>query len=303
MLKRIIQLFVVTGTALLLARSDGRKTFNTPEEARDALIKAAATGFDEVRVLLGPTSAEILRTGDEVQDRNSLTQFNKLASERAHFEQLELDPHHMTLFVGTVEWPFPIPLKRKDGRWFWDIDEGKTEIRRRTIGGNELKAIEVCRGYVEAQEMYAESDRDGNGVPEYARRIFSSDGKKDGLYWPGEDSPVAAAFARAAAEGYTPSSGAPKPFHGYRYKMLFAQGPDAPGGTRDYVIKDLMIGGFALVAWPAEYGISGIMTFIVNQDGAVYEKDLGPSTGAKAKAMTTFNPDKTWREAPDAPLS
>jgi hypothetical protein len=303
MLEKIIKLLLVTGTGLLLARSDGRKTFSTPEEARDALLQAAATGFDEVHALFGPASAEVLRTGDEVQDRNALTQFNTLAAERTQLEPLELDPDHLTLFMGKIEWPFPIPLKRKDGRWFWDMDEGRAEIRRRTIGGNELKAIEVCRGYVEAQEMYAETDRNGNGVPEYARRIFSSNGKKDGLYWPGEDSPVAAAFARAVAEGYAPSTGAPRPFHGYYYKVLFAQGPDAPGGARDYVVKSLMIGGFALVAWPAEYGISGVMTFIVSQDGAVYEKDLGRSTGAMAKAMTRFNPDKTWSLAPDDPLS
>jgi hypothetical protein len=303
MLKNITQLLLVTGTALLLARSEGRKTFSTPEEARDALLQAAASGLDELRALFGPNSGEILRTGDDVQDQNVRAQFNKLAVEKAQLEPLELDPDHVTLLVGTVEWPFPIPLRRKDGLWFWDIDEGKTEIRRRTIGGNELKAMEVCRGYVEAQEMYAETDRNGNGVPEYARRIFSSEGKKDGLYWPGEDSPVAAAFARAVAEGYAPSTGAPRPFHGYYYKVLFGQGPDAPRGARDYDIKGLMIGGFALVAWPAEYGVSGIMTFIVSQDGVVYEKDLGPSTGAMAKAMTRFNPDKSWSPAPDDPLS
>jgi hypothetical protein len=212
-------------------------------------------------------------------------------------------PDRRTLLVGTIEWPFSVPLVRKNGRWFWDVVEGKAELRRRIIGRNELSAIEICRGYVEAQGIYSESDWDGNGVFEYAGKIVSTAGKKDGLYWPGEDSPVAAGFAEAVAQGYQVSrSGPPKPFHGYYYKVLTSQGPAAEGGEQDYMVKKLMIGGFGLVAWPAEYGKSGIMSFIVNQDGVVYEKDLGPGTGTVAKAMNRFNPDKTWRPSPPDPL-
>jgi hypothetical protein len=220
-------------------------------------------------------------------------------AEKTQLEVDQMDPTRITLAIGAEEWPFAVPLLRKSGRWAFDIREGKAEIRRRVIGKNELDAMEICRGYVESQKMYSQTDWDKNGVLEYARQINSSEGKKNGLYWPGEDSPVAAGFAKAATEGYAPHPGAPNPYHGYRYKILLAQGPDATGGARDYLVHGLMIGGFALVAWPAEYGVSGIMSFIVNQDGVVYEKDLGPQTGAIGKAMTKFNPDKSWGVSPD----
>ena len=182
----------------------------------------------------------------------------------------------------------------KKGPLAFDINEGKAEIRNRVIGGNELAAIEVCRGYVEAQQMYAEKDWDGNGVLEYAQKIVSTTGKKDGLFWPGEDSPVAENFAKAAEKGYGPPV-KQQGYHGYYYKILLSQGADALDGAQDYVAHGLMIGGFALVAWPVEYGVSGIMTFIINQDGVVYEKDLGVNTGVTAKAMSKYNPDKSWR--------
>jgi hypothetical protein len=297
------QLVFVVGTALLVAQTDTHRTFSSPEEARDALIASAAKGLDDLRALLGPSANEILRTGDEIEDNNVLARFNRLAAEKAQIEPDEMNPNRVTLLAGIVEWPFAIPLRRQKAGWYWDVEEGKAEIRRRTIGGNELDAIEICRGYVEAQEMYSESDRNGNDVLEYASRIISSEGTRDGLYWPGEDSPVAAGFAKAVAEGYGPPGGTPKPYHGYFYKVLLGQGPDAVGGERDYLVRKLMIGGFALVAWPAEYGVSGIMTFTVSQEGVVYEKDLGPRTGALARAMTRFNPDKTWRLAPEDPLT
>jgi hypothetical protein len=301
MIIKLTHLFVLTGAALLFAQQkESPKTFSSPEEARDTLITAAKEGYEQIRAVFGGGSTHILRTGDEVQDKNILTKFNEFVGEKVELEHSEWDPNRVTLLVGKVDWPFPIPLvKNKAGGWYWDIAEGKQEIRRRTIGANELNAMEICRGYVEAQRQYAEEDRDGNGIVEYASRIFSSEGKKDGLYWPGDDSPVAANFAKAVAEGYSRSSEGPKPFHGYYYKILLGQGPAAESGTQDYLIQKLMIGGFALVAWPAEYGVSGIMTFIVNQDGVVYEKDLGPSTRTVAKAMTRFNPDKTWRVAPE----
>ena len=297
MTKKLICITFLTGAMLLAAPTAGPKTFGSPDEARDALVSAAANGMEALRELLGPDSGAILRSGDEIADKELLAQFNKRAAEKTQLEPEEMNPDRVTLLVGNEEWPFAIPLMRKNGRWYFDVREGKAEVRRRVIGGNELTAVEVCRGYVEAQETYAEADRSGAGVLQYAQKIASTDGKKDGLYWPGEDSPVAANFAKAAAKGYAPPNNS-RGYHGYGYKILLSQGPDAPGGAQDYVAHGLMIGGFALVAWPVEYGVSGIMTFIVNQDGVVYEKDLGPQTSVRAKAMTVFNPDKSWQETP-----
>jgi hypothetical protein len=300
MIKKLI-LMILAGTCVsLAAQTGGPATFNTAEEARDALVKAAGQGLDAVKTLFGPGSADVVRTGDGVEDQNTLTRFKQMAAEKMVLEPDPMNPDRVTFLIGTDEWPLAVPIVRKGGRWTYDIQEGKAEIRRRTIGGNELDTIDICRGYVEAQQMYAEKDWDGNGVLEYAKKIVSSEGQKDGLYWPGEDSPVAAGFAKAVAQGYSVhTGGAPQPYHGYYYKVLMAQGPDAQGGIQDYVVHGLMIGGFALVAWPAEYGISGIKTFIVNHDGVVYEKDLGPTTSALAKAMTRFNPDKSWQVSPD----
>jgi hypothetical protein len=299
--KRLTYSIMIAGAMLFAAPGTDVKRFSSAEKARDALIEAAAQGLHAVKALFGPSSAEILRTGDEVADKNVLIRFNTLAQEKVQLEPDEMNPNRMTLVVGLVEWPFAVPLVRRNGQWFWDIEEGKAEIRRRTIGGNELTAIEICRGYVEAQTAYAETDRNGNGVLEYASKIISTQGRKDGLYWSGEDSPVAAGFAKAVAEGYKQGA-APRPYHGYFYKILRTQGPDAVGGAQDYFVHGLMIGGFALVAWPAEYGVSGIMTFIVSHGGIVYEKDLGAHSGALARAMTRFNPDKSWRAVPEEVL-
>jgi len=298
MMKKPTCFILFAGAALLVAQTTGPKTFSTPGEARDAIVQAAASGFDAVKTLLGPSSAEILRTGDPIEDQNLLKQFKQRASEKTELEQDEMNANRMTLLIGEEQWPFAVPLMRKNGRWYFDIQEGKAEIRRRVIGGNELDAIEVCRGYVEAQQTYAETDWTGNGGQQYAGKIISTAGKKDGLYWPGEDSPVAAGFAKAAAQGYAPL-GPSKGYHGYFYKILMSQGPDAEGGEQDYLVHGRMIGGFGLVAWPVEYRVSGIMTFIVNQAGVVYEKDLGPPTAALVRAMTKFNPDKSWRISPD----
>jgi len=270
-------------------------TYGTAQEALDALVQASANGIDAIRTLLGPGSADVLRTGDEVEDKRLAAEFNRRAHEKAGLQDDPIHPEAMVVVVGEDEWPFAIPLVRKNGRWSFDIQEGRREIRRRVIGSNELDAIEVCKGYVEAQFEYAEQDRDGNGIREYAQRIASSSGKHDGLYWPGEDSPVAEGFARAFAEGYTAKPGQMRGYRGYLYRILKSQGPDAAMGEQDYVVQGHMIGGFALIAWPAEYGVSGIKSFIVNQDGVVYEKDLGPQTASAAKTITRFNPDKSWR--------
>lgn len=298
MIRRMLSIGLICVIAIA-AEGRGPETFGTPQEAVDALIQAASNGMDAVITLFGPGSAAVLRTADPAVDRKVLETFRQRAAEQTRLEPDQMNPDRVILLIGGEEVPFAVPLVRKNGRWYFDIQEGKAEIRDRMIGGNELDAIDICRGYVEAQEIYAQTDWDNTGILQYARRIVSSPGKKDGLYWPGNNSPVAAGFARAAAEGYPePSAGEPLPYHGYLFKMLYAQGPRAAGGARNYIVQDLMIGGFALVAWPAQYGVLGIKTFIVNQDGVVYEKDLGPQTASLARAMTTFNPDPSWQVSP-----
>jgi Protein of unknown function (DUF2950) len=205
------------------------------------------------------------------------------------------------LIMGREDWPFPIPLVRKDGTWRFDTAAGREEILYRRIGRNELDAIETCLAYVDAQQEYAERGVAGNGV--YAQRIVSRPGKKDGLYWPAQsgtdESPLGELAASAAAEGYRAGQQR-APYHGYYYKVLTRQGPNAPGGALDYVVRGNMIGGFALVAYPAEYRNSGVMTFLVSHQGNVYEKDLGPDTARIAAGMTAFNPDNSWRRVADA---
>ena len=209
----------------------------------------------------------------------------------------------MTLVVGEEEWPFPIPIVKKGESWLFDTKAGKEELLNRRIGRNELNTIQTCLAYVDAQREYAMKDRDGDGLLAYAQKFWSTKGKKDGLYWEAkegeEQSPLGLGAARAVREGYTPRKPGdkPSPFHGYFYRILKAQGKNAPGGAYDYVVKGKMIGGFALVAYPAEYGASGVMTFIVNHDGVVYEKDLGAETAKIASAMTKFDPDQTWKKA------
>jgi hypothetical protein len=199
--------------------------------------------------------------------------------------------------IGPDKWPFPVPLVRKNGQWIFDSAAGKIEVLARRVGRNEINAIDVCRGYVEAQMEYAARDRDADGILEYAQTILSAPGKMDGLYWDGQSEElVPKSFADAAAVMLAAHGKKPQPYHGYFFHILKAQGPAAEGGAMDYVVKGEMIGGFALVAWPAEYGVSGVNTLTVNQDGAVYEKDLGPTTGVLARQMTQFNPGKGWQK-------
>ena len=298
MRQRLFSLTWIFATTLIAAET-GPKTFGSADEARDALVQAAAAGIPALRELMGMGSEEILSTGDPVQDKNLLERFRQRTADGAKLNPDPMNPDRIVVLIGAEEWPFVIPLLRRNGQWHFDLPEGKKEIRYRTIGSNELDALEACRGFVEAQEMYVEHDWDGNSVPEYAKHIVSTPGKKDGLYWPGDDSPLSERFARAVAEGYSRPSQTRQPYHGYYYKVLYGQGPAATEGAQDYIIGDLMIGGFALVAWPAEYGVSGIKTFIVNQDGVVYEKDLGPKTATLAQAITKFNPDSSWDECPE----
>jgi hypothetical protein len=280
--------------------ANAQQPFKTAEEAADALVSAARTG-DRKRLLtvLGRDGADIVSSGDAVADASARNRVVE-AYDAKHQVVME-GTDKAALIIGREDWPFPIPLVRKDGAWRFDTAAGRDEILYRRIGRNELDAIETCLAYVDAQQDYAEHGIAGNGV--YAQRIVSRPGKKDGLYWPAQtgadESPLGELAASAAAEGYRAGQQR-APYHGYYYKVLTRQGPNAPGGALDYVVRGRMIGGFALVAYPAEYRNSGVMTFLVNHQGDVYEKDLGPNTARIAAGMTAFNPDKTWRRVTDA---
>jgi Protein of unknown function (DUF2950) len=274
-----------------------QKSFASLNEAVDALVAAIRAADRKALVeILGPQGSPLVWSGDDVADRTAFQRFTA-AYDRAH--RLEGGGGKVVLYVGDDDFPFPIPLVPEGPRWFWDTDAGDDELLNRRIGQNELSAIQVCLAYVDAQrEYYAR----GTGLLEYAQRLESTKGKRDGLFWetkPGEqESPLGPLVARARAAGYPlPPRLGPAPYHGYFYRILFAQGPDAPGGAYDFLVKGHMIGGFALVAYPAVYGASGVMTFIVNQDAVVYQKDLGPKTAQITNAMKTYNPDKTWVEA------
>jgi len=271
-------------------------TFATPEEAIRAIGDAAEHNDTAAMLrLLGPAAKDLVAPADDAGAREDRANFARMLHQKMQVERDATNPNRVTFAVGNDDWPFPVPLVRnKAGRWRFDAEQGKVEVLARHIGRNELNAVEVCRGYVEAQMEYANVDRDADGNLEYAQRIVSSPGKQDGLYWEGQPgSLVPKAFA-AAAEAAAEAGKKHQPYHGYYYRILKAQGPAAEGGAVNYVVKGEMIGGFALVAWPAEYGVSGVKTFIVNHRGMVYEKDLGPSTDALARQMTVFNPDKTW---------
>ncbi len=273
------------------------KSFATPQEAAQALVDAA--GQNDTAALLklfGPQGADIVKSGDPAEDKDSRAEFARRAHEKMEVQMEPSNPNRAVIIAGNQNWPFPVPLIRtKAGQWRFDSARGRVEILARRVGRNELVAIDVCRAYVEAQMEYASQDRDANGVLEYAQRIVSSPGKKNGLYFEGEpDNLVPKAFADAAA-AMAAEGKKPMPYHGYYFRVLTAQGPDAPGGARIYIVKGQMIGGFALMAYPAEYGVSGIKTFIVNHRGVVYEKDMGAATATLAQQMTRFNPDKTWK--------
>lgn len=275
-----------------------QRRFATPEEATKALLDAAkAKDKTALHDIFGPEIHDIL-TGDPVQDAANFESFTKAMGQLCH--PVNEGDDKIILNVGPENWPFPIPLVRKDGQWFFDTDAGKEEIINRHIGEGEINAISVCRAYVQAQRQYAGEDRDGSGVLKYAEKFKSTPGKKDGLYWesaPGEEpSPFGPLVAEAHAEGYgqKPKGAGRQPFHGYFFRILTEQGPDAAGGRYSYIINGNMIAGFALVAWPAHWGQSGIMTFIVNQQGKVYQRNLGEKTAQIASAMTRFNPDSRW---------
>ena len=284
------------GIALIPAAAQtGQKTFATPQEAAQALVDAASANDTAAMLrIFGPAGKDIAQSGDAAADKENREKFAAMARQKMSVE-LDDDKDRATLTVGPDDWPMPVPIVLEKGQWRFDSAVGRVEVLARRVGRNELTAMEVSRAYVEAQTEYASRDRVAGGMLQYAQKILSSPGKKDGLYWEGEpDNLVPKAFADASAamlgEGKKVA-----PYHGYYFRILKTQGPDAEGGAMDYVVKDKMIGGFALVAYPAEYGVSGIKTFIVNHRGKVYEKDLGSTTGALARQMTRFNPDKSWR--------
>jgi len=283
------------------AKQIGQKTFKTPEEAVKGLMDAVKSNdTKELLAIFGPVGKEIVSSGDEVADKAGRERFVKACEEMSKLEK-ETD-NKVTLVVGSHEWPFPIPIVKKGETWVFDTIAGKEELLNRTIGRNELNTIQTCLAYVDAQREYAMKDRDSDKVREYAQKFWSTPGKKDGLHWETKEgeakSPFGAVAAQAVQAGYAPKKPGdkPAPYYGYYFKILKAQGKNAPGGAYDYVVNGKMIGGFALVAYPAEYGASGIMTFTVNHDGVVYQKDLGKETGKIASAMTKFDPDKTWKQ-------
>jgi hypothetical protein len=278
--------------------------YPTPDEAIQALLDAAAAPEGgALAKVLGPDAAD-LGSGDPVADANALEDFLALAEEAVNIEQDDGDEDRALVTMGADDWPFPIPLVHDAQGWYFDTAAGKEEIFNRRIGRNELFTIATMRAYVQAQDEYASEDRIGNGVKEYARRLMSTAGTHDGLYWPsaeGEpESPMGPLVADAQAEGYKPGEGGgSKPYHGYVFRELTAQGPNAPGGAKDYLVDGHLTGGFALLAYPAEYGNSGIMTFQVNQSGIVYQADLGPDTAAKAAAMQVYDPGEDWSAVTD----
>jgi hypothetical protein len=247
--------------------------------------------------IFGPEGKDFVASSDSVHDMTIAHQFAEKARQK---HSVAIDKNQATLLVGNDEWPMPVPIVKKQGKWYFDTKAGRDEILFRRIGSNELDAIDICRGYVEAQKEYASTTHDGSDVPQYAQKIISTPGKQDGLFWKNQDGtsggPISEGLARALEEGY---SGNDTPFHGYYFQILKGQGPHAPGGPLHYVINGVMIGGYALVAVPAEYKVSGVKTFLVSYEGIVYEKDLGPNSLKIAKEMVEYNPDKTWRRTND----
>jgi hypothetical protein len=288
--------FATCATAVLLAaQQPAERNFPTPQEAAQALVDAAA--HDDTSALLkifGPQGIDIVQSGDPAEDKSAHAEFTRRAHEKMDVQTEPSNPSRAIVVVGSDNWPFPVPLVRaKSGQWHFDSARGRTEILARRIGRNELAAIDVSRGYVEAQMAYAQKDYDKDGILEYAQKIVSSPGKQDGLYWEGQPGNLVPKDLAEAADAMA-VAGKRVPYHGYYFRILTSQGSEAQGGAHSYIVKGEMIGGFALVAYPAEYGVSGIKTFVVNHNGVVYEKDLGPTTGVMAHAITSFNPNKTW---------
>ena len=278
-----------------------QKVFDTPQQAADALVQAAeAFDVSALKEILGPGSDDLVSSEDAVQDKNRATEFVAKAKEKLAVEVDPKNPNSATLSIGSDDWPLPIPLVKRNGKWSFDAKAGREVILLRRIGANELDALEICRGFVEAQHEYAAEKHDDAKVNQYAQKIISTPGKKDGLAWQNPDGtwggPVGEEIAKALEQGYSDKA---QPFRGYYFKVLKGQGPAAPMGQMDFVVGGAMIGGFALAAAPAEYKVTGVQTFMVSHAGIVYEKDLGPETLKEFQKMERFDPDKTWKATDD----
>jgi hypothetical protein len=279
----------------------GIRTFSSPQQAADALVKAAED-YDEAALgnIFGPEGRDIVFTGELVQDRQHALKFANAAREKMSVTTDAKMPNRAIVVVGSEDWPFPVPIVKSGQKWYFDSKIGRQELLYRRIGANELDAIQICHGYAEAQEEYALKPREGYSVNQYAQRIISTPDKQDGLAWQNPDGtwggPIGEKIAKAIEQGYSPEV---EPYHGYLFKILKGQGSAAPLGKIDYVVKGVMIGGFALVAAPAEYGVTGVQTFIVSQDGVVFQQDLGTKTLDAFQTMELFNPDDSWSPVTD----
>lgn len=279
-----------------------QKAFASPKEAADTFIQAAES-FDvsAMKQILGSEGEDLVASEDTVQDKHIAEAFAAKAREKHTVVVDPKTPNRAVLIIGEHDWPMPIPIVKKNGKWFFDTNAGRQEMLYRRIGSNELDAIQICRGYVDAQEEYALEKHDGSAVSQYAQRIVSSPGKHDGLVWRNPDGslggPIAEGIAQAIEQGYSDKA---KPYHGYFFKILKGQGPAAPLGKMNFIVEGAMIGGFALAAAPADYRVTGVKTFIVSYQGIVYQKDLGPNTLETFKNMELYNPDKTWQLTDDS---
>jgi len=291
---RSLGLILLSSVLLTAAPSSEQRSFATPREAIDALIHASERNDTHALFeIFGPEGAMIVESADPAEDKADRKEFADLARQKIRVNEDPANPDRATFFIGDEEWPFPVPLVREDGKWVFDSSKGRVEILAHRIGENELDTADTCRAFVEAELAYAASDHEGGRTLQYAQRMLSTKGKQDGLY--SEDAAksfIPLSFAKAVADENGNSH--PEPFHGYYFRILKEQGPESPGGSIHYLVDGKMIGGFALVAWPAEYGNTGIQTFIVNHQGVVYSKDLGSNTAAAAGQIMMFNPDKSW---------
>ena len=292
-------IFTTCSFNLVLAQQPQQKTFGSCEEASAALFVAVQNDDQSaLSEILGSAATEITSCGDKEEDRSERQQF--VAKYQEMHRLVRESDGTTTLYVGAENWPTPIPLVHKGNRWYFDTVAGRREILFRRVGKNELQTVAVCRELVNAQNEYHSQPHDGDGIKQYAPRFRSEDGKHNGLYWKisgGEpQSPVGPLLTLASGEDYAKETTHPRPFHGYYYRILTSQGKHAPGGAKNYLIHGKMTGGFAFVAYPAEYQSSGVMTFVVNQDGMVYQKDLGPRTAVRAKSKSQYAPDATWKK-------
>ncbi len=299
--RRTLAAMAVAASSVVAAATLVQRQFSSEQDAVDALVDATRSNQTQLLLqILGPDAGKLLASGDEVADRNGRTHFVS-AYEQAHRIEAR-GPDKAVLVVGDEEWPLPIPLVRTGGVWHFDTKAGEQEILDRRVGRNELGVLQVCRTYVQAQREYASSQASLGRGREYAQHFHSHPGAHDGLYWPvaaGEpQSPFGPLVAQAQAAGYS-ARGMPRPYYGYYFRILRRQGAHAPGGAKDYVIEGRMTGGFALLAYPAEYGDSGVMTFMVSEQGIVFEKNLGPGTASLARTIDQYDPDESWRVAAD----